>query len=39
MDLGEPLHTLVIPGRLHFMEAYALVHLAGAPERILQDGD
>ena len=39
MDLGEPLHTLVIPGTLHFMEAYALVHLAGAPENIIEEED
>ncbi|MDR0335290.1 MAG: diphthine synthase, partial [Methanomassiliicoccaceae archaeon] len=37
MNLGEPLHTLVIPGQLHFMESYALVHLAGAPETIIKD--
>ncbi|MDR0779054.1 MAG: diphthine synthase [Methanomassiliicoccaceae archaeon] len=39
MDLGEPLHTLVIPGQLHFMESYALVHLAGAPRSIIKDDD
>ncbi|MCL2143870.1 MAG: diphthine synthase, partial [Methanomassiliicoccaceae archaeon] len=37
MDLGEPLHTLVIPGKLHFMESYALVHLAGAPASLIKD--
>lgn len=37
MDLGSPLSTLVIPGNLHFMEAHALVHLAGAPKSILDD--
>ncbi len=36
-DLGGPLHTLVIPGRLHFMEAEALVRFAGAPSEILED--
>ena len=36
-DLGDPLHTLVIPGKLHFMESYALVHLAGAPSSIIED--
>ena len=35
-DLGEPLHTIVIPGNLHFMESYALVHLAGAPLSITE---
>lgn len=34
-DFGGPLHILVIPARLHFMEAEALVALAGAPEEIL----
>ena len=37
MDLGEPLFTIVIPGNLHFMEAYSLVYFAGAPEEIIQD--
>ncbi len=32
---GEPLHSVVIPGELHFLEAKALVELAGAPESIL----
>ncbi len=36
-DFGPPLHTLVIPGRLHFAEAEALVRLAGAPEDILKE--
>jgi diphthine synthase len=30
-DFGPPLHTLVIPGNLHFMEVEALVKLAGLP--------
>jgi len=33
-DFGEPLHVLVIPGRLHFLEAEALIKLAGAPPEI-----
>jgi len=37
MDLGAPLQTLVIPGKLHFMEAYSLVYFAGAPEEIIED--
>lgn len=37
MDLGAPLQTLVIPGNLHFMESYALVYLAGAPESIIEE--
>jgi diphthine synthase len=36
-DFGDPLHTLVLPGKLHFAEAEALVKLAGAPREILQD--
>jgi diphthine synthase len=31
---GNPPHTLVFPGKLHFMEAEALIALAGAPEQI-----
>jgi diphthine synthase len=34
-DFGEPLHTLVIPGELHFKETEALVKLAGVPPDIL----
>jgi diphthine synthase len=37
LDLGEPLHTLVIPGNLHFMESFALVRFANAPEEIIED--
>jgi diphthine synthase len=33
-DFGPPLHILVIPGGLHFLEAEALIKLAGAPARI-----
>jgi diphthine synthase len=35
-DFGGPLHILVVPANLHFMEAKALVALAGAPPDILQ---
>ena len=35
-DLGGPLQILVVPARLHFMEAEALVALAGAPPEILE---
>ena len=38
-DFGGPLHTLVIPGKLHFMESYALVHLAGAPSSLIEKED
>ncbi len=33
-DFGEPMHSLIIPGNLHFMEAEALVKLANAPKNI-----
>lgn len=36
-DFGNPLHILVIPGELHFLEAEALVKLAGAPAGIMQE--
>ncbi len=31
-DLGPPLHCLVVPGELHFLEREALVAFAGAPQ-------
>ena len=31
---GDPPHTLVFPAKLHFMEAEALITLAGAPEQL-----
>jgi diphthine synthase len=33
-DFGVPPHILVFPTKLHFMEAEALITLAGAPEQI-----
>lgn len=33
-DFGGPLHVLVIPAQLHFIEAEALVKLCGAPSDI-----
>ncbi len=33
-DFGDPPHTLVFPAKLHFMEAEALITLAGAPDQI-----
>lgn len=33
-NFGEPPHSIIFPGKLHFMEAEALVVLAGAPERV-----
>jgi len=35
-DFGPPPQSIIIPGRLHFIEAEALVKLAGAPRRILK---
>ena len=36
-DFGKPLHILVIPGKLHFLEAEALVKLAGGPSGLMED--
>jgi len=33
-EFGQPPHTLIFLGKLHFMEAEALVVLGGAPEKI-----
>jgi diphthine synthase len=33
-DFGGPPHSIIFPGKLHFMEAEALIVLASAPERI-----
>jgi len=33
-DFGGPPHSVVFPGKLHFMEAEALISLAGAPQEI-----
>ena len=33
-QFGPPLHTLVVPGNLHFMEIEALTYLADLPERV-----
>jgi diphthine synthase len=35
-DFGKPPHTLIIPGKLHFMEAEALVALAKAPKETVE---
>lgn len=34
---GPPLHTLVVPGPLHFLEGEALVAFAGLPESLAAD--
>jgi diphthine synthase len=33
-DFGPPLHSIVVPGRLHFMEVEALITLAKLPDRL-----
>jgi diphthine synthase len=33
-DFGEPPYSLIFPGELHFMEAEALIVLAGAPQKV-----
>jgi len=35
-DFGDPLHILIIPAKLHFMEAKALEVLANAPQNLIQ---
>lgn len=36
-DFGGPLHCMIIPAELHFMEAEYLVKICGAPEEILDN--
>lgn len=36
LDFGPPPHSLIVPGRLHFMEAEALVLIAGAEEGLVR---
>lgn len=36
-NFGGPPHTLIFPGKLHFMEAEALIVLAGATEKLRDD--
>lgn len=33
-DFGKPPHTIIFPGKLHFVEAEALITLARAPESV-----
>ena len=37
--LGDADEMLILPGKLHFMEAEALVDFAGAPKEIIEDDD
>jgi diphthine synthase len=34
---GEPPYSIIFPGKLHFMEAEALIVLAGGPEKLRND--
>lgn len=36
-SFGGPLHCLIIPGKMHFMEAEYLVKICGAPEEFLEE--
>ena len=36
-DFGGPLHCIIIPSKLHIVEAEYLVEIAGADESILDD--
>ena len=36
-DFGQSLHSMVFPGGLHFLEAEALIKLAGAPSEIIDE--
>ena len=36
-DFGGPLHCIIIPSKLHIVEAEYLVEIAGAPKEILDD--
>jgi len=36
LNFGPPPHVLMVPGKLHFMEAEALVAFAGAPEDVMK---
>jgi diphthine synthase len=38
-DFGPPHHSIVVPGKLHFMEAEALVELAGAPPELVKGNE
>jgi diphthine synthase len=37
-DFGDPPHSIIFPGKLHFMEAEALIVLAGAPDSLRENG-
>jgi diphthine synthase len=37
IDFGEPPHTIIAPGKLHFMEEEALESLADCPRKVIQN--
>lgn len=37
-DFGDPPHSIICLGKLHFMEAEALIVLAGAPDSLRENG-
>jgi len=37
-DFGHAPHSIIFPGKLHFMEAEALIVLAGAPDSLRENG-
>lgn len=37
-DFGDPPHSIIFPGKLHFMEAEALIVLARAPDSLRENG-
>jgi diphthine synthase len=38
-DFGKPPYSIIFPGKLHFMEAEALIVLAGGPETLRKDAE
>jgi diphthine synthase len=36
IDFGSPPHVLIVPGKLHFVEAEALEVFAGAPKDMMR---
>ncbi|MDI6690521.1 MAG: diphthine synthase, partial [Candidatus Bathyarchaeota archaeon] len=35
-DFGKPLYSLIFPAKLHFIETETLIHLAGAPKKVME---
>ena len=36
-DFGKPLHCIIIPSKLHFLEAEYLIKIGGAPPKIMEE--